>query len=112
MCFKPIMKRKFRNNLIVVVVLHLLLLAYPLISKTFHVHHGSPHHHEFTTSENIDRTEDPCPVCDFEFYNFISTTPAHHFEAQSVIKIYLNPIPEIVFTPLVRYFSLRAPPIA
>lgn len=104
------MKRKFRNNLIVAVVLHLLLLAYPLISKTFHVHHGSHHYHEFTTSEAIECAEGPCPVCDFEFYNFVSTTPEHHFEAQSVIKIYIDPIPEIVFTPLVRYFSLRAPP--
>jgi len=106
------MKREFRNNLIKLVTLHLLLLAYPLISKTFHVHHGSHYFHEFSATENIDRTEDPCPVCDFEFYNFISATPAYHFEAQSVVNIYIDPIPEIVFTPIVRYFSLRAPPIA
>jgi len=105
-------KVKHRNNLIRLIFVHLLLLVYPLVSKTFHVHHGEEVHHNFSSNACFDRTEDFCPVCDFEFYNFVPSQPITTSVALQSISVYNTPAPQTVFVPFIQYFSLRAPPIA
>ncbi|MDD2305455.1 MAG: hypothetical protein PHP53_12210 [Prolixibacteraceae bacterium] len=106
------MKRKNRNNLIRLIFVHLLLLAYPLVSKTFHVHHGERISHGFSTCASVDKPEDSCPVCDFEFYNFVPAASNAVLVSQHCISVYNSPDPQAAFIPFINYFSLRAPPVA
>jgi len=105
-------KRKHRNNLIRLIFVHLLLLAYPLVSKTFHVHHAEGVHHQLSTNTCFNQPEDSCPVCDFEFYNFVPSTSISTFVAQHRISVYNTPVPQAAYIPFIQFFSLRAPPVA
>jgi len=105
-------KAKHRNNLIRLIFVHLLLLAYPLVSKTFHVHYAEGIHHEFSAHTCFDQPEESCPVCDFEFYNFVpsqSITTSVALQSISACNIHA---PQAAFVPFIQYFSLRAPPAA
>ena len=106
------MEIKHRNNLIRLVVIHLLLLVYPLVSKTIHVHHGKLQHHDISNNLCLENPKEFCPVCDFEFYNFVPSTQQIHFIALRIIPVYNSPAPHIGHNQFVNYFSLRAPPIA
>jgi len=101
-----------QNNLIRLIFVHLLLLAYPLVSKTLHVHHGEGVHHQLASNTCFELPEDFCPVCDFEFYNFVPSTSISFFVAQHLISVYNTPAPQAAYIPFVQYFSLRAPPVA
>jgi len=105
-------KVKHRNNLIRLIFVHLLLLAYPLVSKTLHVHHEEGMHHEFSAHACFNQPEDFCPVCDFEFYNFVPSQPIITPVALQRISVQNTPAPQAVFVPIIQYFSLRAPPVA
>jgi hypothetical protein len=105
-------KAKNRNNLIRLIFVHLLLLSYPLVSKTLHVHHGEEMHHEFSAHAYFDLPKESCQVCDFEFYNFIPTQPIITPVALQKISVHNTPAPQAVFVPFIQYFSLRAPPVA
>ena len=106
------MKVKQRNNLVGLVFVHLLLLAYPLISKTTHVHHREGIHHRLATNICFDQPEDFCAVCDFEFYNFVPAQLNKTSVAQESISLFNALAPEASFVPFLQYFSLRAPPVA
>jgi len=105
-------KVKYRNNLIRLIFVHLLLLAYPLVSKTLHVHHEEGSHHEFSVHACFAQPEESCPVCDFEFYNFVPSQPITTSVALHTIPVYNSPEPRIAFVQFIKYFSLRAPPAA
>jgi len=105
-------KVKHQNNLIRLIFIHLLLFAYPLASKTFHVHHSGKVYHEFSAHAGFEQTEDSCPVCDFEFYNFVSAKIVNTVVVQHCISAYKTPPFFAVFVPFFQYFSLRAPPVA
>ncbi len=106
------MKIKHRNNLIRLIFIHLLLLVYPLVSKTIHVHHEKPVHHEFLVQVCFDQPEEICPVCDFEFLNFIPSAEQTVSDTQFIIPVKISPAPHIGHHQFVEYFSLRAPPVA
>jgi len=105
-------KVKHRNNLIRLIFVHLLLLAYPLVSKTLHVHHEEGSHHEFSAHACFDQPEESCPVCDFEFYNFVPSRPIITSVALQNISVCNISAPQAAFVPFTQYFSLRAPPVA
>jgi hypothetical protein len=105
-------KAKHRNNLIRLIFVHLLLLAYPLVSKTLHVHHGEEIHHDFSAHVCFDQPEESCPVCDFEFYNFVPSQSIITSVALHTIPVDNSPTTQIAFVPFLQYFSLRAPPVA
>jgi len=105
-------KAKHRNNLIRLIFVHLLLLAYPLVSKTIHVHTGEGVHHEFSAHACFNLPEDSCPVCDFEFYNFVPSTSTSIFVAQHCILVHNTSVPQAAYIPFIHFFSLRAPPVA
>jgi hypothetical protein len=105
-------KVKHRNNLIRLIFVHLLLLAYPLVSKTLHVHHREGMHHDFSSHVCFDQPEESCPVCDFEFYNFVPSQPIITSVALQNISVSKLPASQAAFVPFIQYFSLRAPPAA
>jgi hypothetical protein len=105
-------KIKNRNNLIRLIFVHLVLLAFPLVSKTFHVHHEEGMHHQLSTNIFFDLPEDPCPVCNFEFYNFVPDTSISIFVAQPHISVHNTPVRQVAYIPFIQFFSLRAPPVA
>ncbi|MBV5349135.1 hypothetical protein JZU61_05730 [bacterium] len=104
------MKIKHRKNLIRLIFVHLLLLAYPLVSKTLHVHHEEGSHHELSAQACFAQPEEPCPVCDFEFYNFVPSQTIITSVALQSISTCNIPDHQAVFVPFIQYFSLRAPP--
>jgi len=89
-----------------------LLLAYPLVGKTIHVHHHELFHHNDSSNTCFDQSEESCPVCNFEFYSFIPSTQITTFLALQNIPIHNSPTPEICYGQVINYFSLRAPPVA
>jgi hypothetical protein len=105
-------KAKHRNNLIRLIFIHLLLLAYPLFSKTLHAHQQERAHRVFSLATCIDKPEELCPVCDSEFYNFITSSPTTTFFGLPNFQIYNSPAPRVAFIQNAKYFSLRAPPVA
>ncbi|MDP2338170.1 MAG: hypothetical protein Q8N05_17345 [Bacteroidota bacterium] len=106
------MKKRNRNNLIILVVLHLLLLVFPLVSKIGHVHHPAQTHHKFSGAISFDEPEEFCAVCDFEFYSFIVSNPINPVVYLQNIPALNSPEPRIYFAKTPNYFSLRAPPVA
>jgi len=105
-------KVKHQNNLIRLIFLHLLLLAYPLVDKTLHVHHGERTIHEFSVNTCFELPENLCPVCDFEFYNFVPSQEIIASVALQSISVHNTPEPQVASIPFFQYFSLRAPPVA
>jgi hypothetical protein len=105
-------KVKHRNNLIRLIFVHLLLLAYPLVSKTLHFHHGEVAHHKISAQASFDQTEEPCQVCDFEFCNFVPSQPIATSVAIQNISVCNISAPQAAFVPFIQHFSLRAPPSA
>jgi hypothetical protein len=105
-------KKQNRNNLIRLIFVHLLLLAYPLVSKSLHVHLGERVLHQLSTTTCFELPEDSCLVCDFEFYNFVPSTSISVFVAQHSISVYNTSVPQAAYIPFIHFFSLRAPPVA
>ncbi|HEX7585384.1 MAG TPA: hypothetical protein VF373_11895 [Prolixibacteraceae bacterium] len=106
------MTKKYRNNFVKLVFLHLLLLTYPLVSKISHVHQGAQIHHVFSGSISFEQPEEFCAVCDFEFYSFIASNPLKAVVYLQSIPVSNSPGPRICFGQIIHYFSLRAPPVA
>jgi len=105
-------RKRNRNNFIGLAVVHLLLLIYPLISKTVHVHHGELAQFEFTDHQSFSNLKEICPIYNFEFYNFVATGLPASITYLKSIPVYNAPENSIRFVPVVNYFSLRAPPVA
>jgi hypothetical protein len=104
------MKLRHRNNLLLLAFIHLLLFAYPLVSKTFHGHHGDHIQDEHSHVLSFDQPEESCPVCDFEFYRFVNAPQWHPNNFFASIPVYNSPAPNAKYPRLIHYFSLRAPP--
>jgi len=105
-------KNNYRINILTLIFAHLLLIAYPLVSKTIHVHQGGNVHPEFSAIICIEQTEDICPVCNFEFYYFIASNPLTAIVYLQTLPVVNTPIRQIHFGRIINYYSLRAPPVA
>jgi len=105
-------RNNYRINFITLIFAHLLLIAYPLVSKTIHVHHGAMVYHEFSSANCIDQTEDVCQVCNFEFYYFIASNPITTVVYLQTFPLVNTPVKQRYFGQIINYFLLRAPPIA
>lgn len=105
-----ISRKANKNNLILLVYMHLLLLSYPILDKAFHHHLVDLHRHEVSNQVSFDHPEQHCPICDFEFYSFISTPQLKAAVSFTGIPIFNSPEPENHFPRVINYFSLRAPP--
>jgi len=105
-------KIQYRNNVIKLVFIHLLLLAFPLVSKISHVHHSTQNQHLFSGNVSFENPEDFCQVCDFEFYSYIASDPLTAIIYLQSIPVTNSPEPGRYFGQIISYFSLRAPPVA
>jgi hypothetical protein len=100
-----------QNKLSLLILIHLLLLWYPQMIKSVHVHHDEHVccHHDHGVS--FDTPEDPCPVCDFEFVSFIENSPTRLQVVLPGSQVIDFPSPENPNSFQLFYFSLRAPPV-
>lgn len=109
------MRKLKQINLVLLVASHLLLFAYPMASKTFHVHEGPVHEHCCscdTGSPAIDQPAQACPICDYVLVSFISEPTFLPSVYRFAYPVAIAPLPEKVHTEAIRHFSLRGPPIA
>lgn len=100
------------NRLLFLVLIHLLLLWYPQMIKSVHVHHNEHLCCLDDHGVSFDTPEAPCPICNFEFVSFIETIPTRLKVCLPEIQEINLPAPEITYSQLLFYFSLRAPPIS
>lgn len=96
----------------ILILIHLLLLWYPQMVKSLHVHHNEEVccHHDNGVS--FDTAEEPCPVCNFEFVSFIGNSNTRLQVRLPEIKLIDLPVLEAIYTNQLFYFSHRAPPIS
>ncbi len=101
-----------QNKLYILILFHLLLLWYPQMVKSLHVHHNEEVccHHDHGVS--FDTAEEPCPGCNFEFVSFIGNSNTRLQVRLPEIKLIDLPVLEAIYTNQLFYFSLRAPPIS
>ena len=105
------LRKQYRNNFILLIGFHLALIAYPLVSKTLHVHHKENAQEVSETGQpEFDLPADFCPIYNFEFYNFVSSPKLEAQVFFTGIPVYNSPAPEKHFPRVINYFSLRAPP--
>lgn len=105
-------KKRYRKNFSTLVFLHVFLLAFPLISKTVHVHHGLLTHVDYSGQASFHSANEFCPIYNFEFYSFVESTVLTTDELRASAPVYQQPAHRIHFLQLPDYFSLRAPPVA
>ena len=105
-------KIRYRRNFSLLIAFHLMLIAYPLISKTVHVHHRENGHHVRSNQIAFEHPDDFCPIYNFEFYSFVSTPLIKAIVFWASIPVYNSPAPEGRYAQMIIHFSLRAPPIA
>ena len=105
-------KIRYRGNFILLIVFHLMLIAYPLVSKTVHVHHNENGHHLLSGQIAFNHPEDFCPIYNFEFYSFVSTPLIKAAVFWAGIPVCNSPAPHSRYARIINHFSLRAPPVA
>ncbi len=101
-----------QNKLSFLILIHLLLLGYPQMVKSSHVHHNEHVCCNHDHGISVDTTEELCPVCDFEFVSFIETSPTRLQVTLPKIQDIDFPALEIIYPYQLFYFSLRAPPVS
>lgn len=101
-----------QNNLFLLVLIHLLMLWYPQMIKSVHVHHNEQVSCYIRHGVSFDTAEERCSVCDFEFVSFIEGSSTRlqvclpEFHVPSILA------PDTTYSHPLFYFSLRAPPIS
>lgn len=104
-------KKQYRNNFILLIVFHLALIAYPLVSKTLHNHHKTNDQQSILDNQPaFNLPADFCPIYNFEFYHFVSSPQLEAVVFFTGIPVYNSPAPDNHFPRIINYFSLRAPP--
>jgi hypothetical protein len=105
--------KKIRINILLLVLFHLLVFMTPVVVKSFHNHHQTVSLSQLAQKNtNLGERVKDCPVCHYEFVEAVCPHSGHiefGFVGQSVYKASFC---EVVYTPHLRYFSLRAPPLA
>ncbi len=101
-----------KNKLSILILIHLLLLWYPQLIKSVHVHHGEDSccHHNHGVS--FDVPEEVCPVCDFEFVSFVQAANTQFSAFLPIVQVLSFPEnSEVHVQPHFR-LSLRGPPVS
>lgn len=108
------MYKRNRNSILSLVIIHLLLLVYPMVNQIGHEHEHeeSLFHHEHSGNISFEQTEETCAVCEFEFLNFVPCNPGSQFVFLKTIPVYNSPEQKNATLQTISYFSLRAPPVA
>ncbi|HCY41913.1 MAG TPA: hypothetical protein DHV48_11250 [Prolixibacteraceae bacterium] len=101
-----------QNKLSILILLHLLLLWYPQMIKSVHVHHeeDSCCHHNHGVS--FDIPEEVCPVCDFEFVSFVQPASTQFSAYLPIVQALIIPENTDVYIQPHFRLSLRGPPVS
>ncbi|MEL7585956.1 MAG: hypothetical protein AAGU19_04515 [Prolixibacteraceae bacterium] len=104
--------KKYRNNLLLPALMHVLLFIYPTLEKVTHQHeHVHEETHSCSSGSLSFNTPEPnCAVCDFQFVNFVITSPPQVTVASSAYAVFRTPPTEAGHVASIRFFHLRAPP--
>jgi hypothetical protein len=105
--------KKTRINILLLVLFHLLVFMTPVVVKSFHNHHQTVSLSQLEQKNTSlgERVKD-CPICHYEFVEAVCPhSGQYEFGAfsQPLLKVAFY---EAVYTTQLRYFSLRAPPVA
>lgn len=101
-----------RFQLSVLVLFHLLLLGYPQLIKTFHVHHHDSVNSLHQQGVLLNVQQDNCPICNFEFISFIKFSASNLKVCLPAVEIEEFIFPHTIYPPVLFHFLLRAPPVA
>ena len=106
------MRRK-GHHIIFFALLQLLVFITPSVVKLIHHHEVELSVLQFNSNKSIAKDHDRCPICHFEFVNFISSnSEKQSFNFQNlVILLCLGQTSQLLNTPH-QFFSNRAPPLA
>jgi hypothetical protein len=102
----------YRNNLFLLVFIHLFLFIYPTVDKAIHLHQhdGTEKKITYAGSPAFNTSGQDCPVCDFQFLNFVNSQSQQAFICPSSYSVLQPSSTSESFAPLFHYFLLRAPP--
>lgn len=101
-----------QNNLLLLVLIHLLMLWYPQMIKSVHVHHNQQVTFLNDHGVSFETAEERCSVCDFEFVSFIEASSTCLQVCLPEVQVPDILAPETTYPHPLFYFSLRAPPIS
>jgi hypothetical protein len=103
--------RRKRLYIIFFALLQLVVFLSPLVIKFFHHHEIERIVFTQTTNKTIANHYEQCPICHFEFVNFISTNNeiTQSFSNKFILLISSGETRHLFNSPL-QFFSNRAPP--
>ena len=106
------MRRK-GQHIIFFAMLQLLVFITPTVIKLIHHHEVEQFVLQNNTNKSLAKDHDQCPICHFEFVNFISSNSEKlSFDSQNIVIILsLGQTSQLINSPL-QFFSNRAPPSA
>jgi hypothetical protein len=105
-------RREF--NIIILALFHLLVFITPFAIKDMHHHETSSLDITYQADYGtvLSKAEKPCPVCQFEFFNFISDDPITNWICRPVCLVKNCTSVQQVHTIPFSSYLLRAPPLA
>jgi len=102
--------RKNRINIILLAIFHIALLLNPLVLKSVHKHDSSIQQNSQQQFPSIGKHLEDCPICKFEFVNFIVKSPLKFTALISSSKVNFPTVTFRVVPQPFCYFQHRAPP--
>ena len=102
--------RKNRINIILLAIFHIALLLNPIILKSAHRHSLPIQQNCNQHSTSIDKQQKDCPICKFEFVNFIVKSPLKYTALITSNKVNFPVATFHVVPQPFCYFQHRAPP--
>jgi len=81
-----------------------------MVDKAFHWHAAGYSHYELSKHDSFRQPTKDCPICDFEFFSFITGPQFREVANFTGVPVYNAPAPGPGYSRLINYFSLRAPP--
>ena len=104
------MRRK-GHHIIFFALLQLLVFITPTVIKLIHHHEVEQFVLQFNSNKSVAKDHDQCPICHFEFVNFVSSDHDKlDFDIQNtMVLLCLGHTSPLSNTPL-QFFSNRAPP--
>lgn len=100
---------QIRKYVILSAIFQLSVLCYPMVTKGLHRHEYHSHHHH-CEHESITCQSEQCVICDYEFVKAIVPELIQLTTEFAAFSIHKTTVRPAVFTEVIPYYSLRAPP--
>ena len=101
---------KNRINIILLAIFHIALLLNPIVIKSVHKHNSPIQQNCYQHSPSIDKHQEDCPICRFEFVTFIVKSPLKYTALVASNKVNFPFSTFHVVPQPFCYFQHRAPP--